>query len=358
MIGPDDSTPERAARHLWFAQWGISLGVLVHLLLLGVELMLGAHAAAAVTLGCTLGMVVAGWCARRGAFKLTVLIVWAMVVIREPVVSSVLGWGSGQALYYIVLPQVLFLHLGLGMRFRLWATLGLLLWTVWRCAQAFGSPAEIPLDAQVTHWLFAMNLALVVMIVAVLAMLTFASVRKLEAELSEMATTDVLTGLPNRRSFSLAMDGLVRESNRSGSAFVLGLLDVDHFKRINDAHGHSVGDEVLMRCGAVLQAELKAGDRVFRWGGEEFAIVFRDSDLARAHIACERLRARLQDALSAVREGVALTVTVGLAQWLPGESLDDLFRRADAALYAGKDAGRDRTVSAAADGDGVIAMST
>lgn len=357
MISPDDSTPERAARHLWFAQWGISLGVLVHLLLLGVELALGAHVAAGVTLGCTLGMVVAGWCARRGAFRLTVLIVWAMVVIREPLVTNVLGWGTGQALYYIVLPQVLFLHLGLGMRFRMCATAALVLWTVWRCMQAFGLPAAAALDAQLTHWLFTMNLTLVVMIVSVLAMLTFASVRKLEAELSEMATTDVLTGLPNRRSFSLAMEGLVRESNRSGSRFVLGLLDVDHFKRINDAHGHSVGDEVLTRCGAVLRAELKAGDRVFRWGGEEFAIVFRDSDLERAHIACERLRARLQDELSAVREGVVLTVTVGLAQWSPGASLDDLFRRADAALYAGKDAGRDRTVSYAGDLAGAVVMS-
>ncbi len=356
MIRPDDSTPERAARHLWFAQWGISLGLLVHLMLFGVETALGAHTAAGVTLACALGMAGAGWCARRGAFRLTVLIVWGLVVIREPVASGDLGWASGQALYFAVLPQVLFLHLGLGMRARVGATLALVAWILWRSAHAFDAPARIALEPQVVHGLFAMNLALVVLIVSVLALLTFASVRRLEAELSDLAATDVLTGLPNRRSFSLAMEALVRESNRDGTRFVLGLLDVDHFKRINDVHGHSVGDEVLIRCGAVLRTDLKAGDRVFRWGGEEFAIVLRDSDLERAHIACDRLRARLQDELSTVREGVTLTVTVGLAQWSPGESLDALFRRADAALYAGKDAGRDRTVSVA-DGGGVVAMS-
>lgn len=358
MIDPDESTPERAARHLWFAQWGLSLGVLVHLLLFGVELALGAHRLAGVTLVCAIGLLVAGWCAWRRAFRLTVLIVWAMVVLREPVASGELGWATGQVLYYVVLPQVLFLHLGLGMRARIGAMLALFVWTLWRSAQAFDVPARIALDPQLVHLLFASNLALVVMIVSVLALLTFASVRRLEAELSALATTDALTGLPNRRSFGVAMGELVRESKRSGRRFVLGLLDIDHFKRINDGYGHSVGDEVLARCGAVLHAELKAGDRVFRWGGEEFAIVFRDSDLERAHVACERLRARLQDALSTVREGMDLTVTVGLAQWSPGESLDDLFRRADAALYAGKDAGRDRTISSAAEGGGVVAMSS
>lgn len=357
MIGPDDSTPERAARHMWFAQWGISLGVIVHLLLCGVEVALGAHLAAATTLACTLGMLAAGWCASRGAFKLTVLIVWALVVIREPVVSGELGWASGQALYYVVLPQVLFLHLGLSVRARIGATLALVSWTLWRSGQGVDTASRIVLEPELTHALFAMNLALVVLIASVLALLTLVSVRRLEAELSALAATDVLTGLPNRRSFSLVMESLARESSRNGTRFVLGLLDVDHFKRINDIHGHSVGDDVLRRCAEVLRAELKAGDRVFRWGGEEFAIVFRDSDLERAHVASERLRTRLQDALSIVREGMTLTVTVGLAQWSPGESLDDLFRRADAALYAGKDAGRDRTVSVAADGELVMMSS-
>jgi len=168
--------------------------------------------------------------------------------------------------------------------------------------------------------------------------------------LEELATTDALTGLPNRR-YTLDRIGYEADrARRSGKGFCLGILDVDHFKRINDRFGHATGDIVLSSFGNLLHSSLRAQDLAGRWGGEEFAIVLPETDLDGAEVLADRFLAELRrlqvkhpDAGRAA--DIKVTATIGLAEFDPqGDDIDSLMRRADEAMYQGKRAGRDRVV--------------
>lgn len=164
--------------------------------------------------------------------------------------------------------------------------------------------------------------------------------QRIEAELRRLSNTDPLTGLANRRCWLEGLAGAVAEARAGGGALSLLLLDLDHFKAINDRHGHLEGDRVLVRMADCIRGALRAGDLAGRLGGEEFAILLPDTALASAGAVAERIRDRLEthpDAATALA-----TVSVGIAEWWPDESVDALLRRADRALYQAKDAGRNR----------------
>jgi diguanylate cyclase len=121
------------------------------------------------------------------------------------------------------------------------------------------------------------------------------------------------------------------------------MIDVDHFKQVNDRYGHPVGDDVLRAVGALLGARLRDGDCLARIGGEEFMAVLRDCDVGRGRRVAESLRHNV--AASHIRTGagdVPITVSLGVAQWAAGESFDEVVERADRALYEAKNGGRDR----------------
>jgi diguanylate cyclase (GGDEF)-like protein len=163
------------------------------------------------------------------------------------------------------------------------------------------------------------------------------------------ALTDDLTGMPNRRLFDAALAGRIENLTRYGWRFGLLIVDIDHFKAINDGHGHHFGDAVLAGVAATLHGAVRAGDLVARWGGEEFAVLVESSDEARLIETADRLRALVSQ--SEVRaEGLTATVhvSVGGALAFPEDTADSLFTRADAALYAAKHAGRNRTEIAGA----------
>jgi diguanylate cyclase (GGDEF)-like protein len=151
--------------------------------------------------------------------------------------------------------------------------------------------------------------------------------------LAEVARTDALTGAANRRAWD---ETLAAATSRGGAVFVV-LLDLDHFKAYNDAHGHLGGDALLRSAAAAWRAELRATDLLARYGGEEFGVLLTGCDLPDAVGTADRLRAALP-------EGV--TCSTGVAAWSPHETPAELVGRADAALYAAKAAGRDRTVVA------------
>lgn len=167
------------------------------------------------------------------------------------------------------------------------------------------------------------------------------------AELHEHSRTDPLTGLPNRRSMQERLAGQAVRAALSGRGFVVALIDVDHFKRINDVHGHEAGDVVLCRLGSAMREFLRASDAVARWGGEEFIVLLPETDATGASAVCERLRMRVGE-LRVAHAGatIRVTVTLGLAEVLPGEAVEHALRRADLALYEGKRRGRDRVVVA------------
>jgi diguanylate cyclase (GGDEF)-like protein len=170
---------------------------------------------------------------------------------------------------------------------------------------------------------------------------------RLAAELHRRAHADPLTGLPNRRAFE---EGLAREIARAARAslpLAVLALDVDHFKRVNDAHGHPAGDEVLRTIAACLAQAARAGDLVGRVGGEEFAAALPGADLAQAREVAERIRARVAaEPVAAGAAAVPVTVSIGVAS-LGADAADgpSLLARADARLYEAKRSGRNRVAS-------------
>jgi diguanylate cyclase (GGDEF)-like protein/PAS domain S-box-containing protein len=157
------------------------------------------------------------------------------------------------------------------------------------------------------------------------------------------ALTDELTGLPNRRLFDAALAGRIENLSRYGWRFGLLIVDIDHFKAINDEHGHHFGDEVLAGVAETIHGAVRAGDVVARWGGEEFAVLVESSDEASLVDTAERLRVLV--ARSEVRsEGITarVYVSVGGAMAVSEDTAESLFARADAALYDAKHAGRNR----------------
>ncbi len=157
------------------------------------------------------------------------------------------------------------------------------------------------------------------------------------------ALTDDLTGMPNRRLFDTALAGRIENLARYGWRFGLLIVDIDHFKAINDKYGHRFGDAVLTGVAATLHGAVRAGDVVARWGGEEFAVLVESPDESGLVETAERLRVLV--AQSEVRsEGTSATVQVSVGGALahPEDTSNSLFARADAALYGAKHSGRNR----------------
>ena len=168
--------------------------------------------------------------------------------------------------------------------------------------------------------------------------------RELQGELERLANTDLLTGLRNRRNMQELGEREVARSLRTGRPLVLMIADADHFKLINDRYGHAVGDEVLIEIGARLRKAVRTVDTVARWGGEEFCLLLVESNLDGAVITAERLRRAMSRCPFETTAGaLTMTLSIGIAVLQPGsEGLSGLLLRADAALYAAKDLGRDR----------------
>lgn len=164
---------------------------------------------------------------------------------------------------------------------------------------------------------------------------------------NELAMQDSLTGLSNRRRFMPAAQRELELADRHQQALALLVLDVDHFKNINDAFGHVAGDNVLMEISARCQRALRSTDLLARWGGEEFIMLLPNTSLPQARQLAERVRECIVATPHVMPNGqiVRVTASLGAAGTAPGQSslsLDELIQRADAALYRAKSGGRDR----------------
>lgn len=168
----------------------------------------------------------------------------------------------------------------------------------------------------------------------------------------QAASTDALTGIANRKMFNTKLQRCLMQAKADSSVtFALIMLDVDHFKRFNDTHGHRMGDHVLRLVGRLLSDNVKGRDTPARYGGEEFAIILADADLNAGLTVAEQIRGRLCTQ-RVIRRGTGetigqITISAGVAQHRPGESSASLIERADAALYEAKRSGRNRVCPAA-----------
>jgi two-component system cell cycle response regulator len=169
-------------------------------------------------------------------------------------------------------------------------------------------------------------------------------------ESNRLAMLDPLTGLLNRRAFIAAMERQIALLERHGEGFCLLLLDVDHFKTLNDQHGHATGDAVLLHLGITLPASVRRSDVVGRWGGEEFVITLTIKDPARAAARAETIRQAIANMTVRDASGlpVSVTASIGVAAAAFGDTVEQLVERADKAMYAAKSAGRNKVTVAEA----------
>jgi diguanylate cyclase len=167
------------------------------------------------------------------------------------------------------------------------------------------------------------------------------------ARIQELATRDELTGLINRRHMLELLEQERQRCVRSGRSFCLALIDVDHFKQVNDRDGHATGDEVLRSLAREALGVVRTSDVLARWGGEEFVLLLTDARLPLASGGVERLRRRIESAsLLEADPALRITVSAGLTEHTAGEAVSDALARADRALYEAKAEGRNRIVVA------------
>ena len=164
------------------------------------------------------------------------------------------------------------------------------------------------------------------------------------AEVRILAETDPLTGIANRRRILADLAGHLAHAEDEAAQVSVAMIDVDHFKAINDRCGHTMGDHVLRLLAAMLRGTLSPGERVGRIGGEEFLVIIPDKPAEELSARCRQIRERLA-AVEWPGDGPdAVTLSIGIAEWQPGWGETELLRAADRALYQAKDAGRDRCI--------------
>ncbi len=183
------------------------------------------------------------------------------------------------------------------------------------------------------EWLAASLCSILVFLLLIVRVLGLIGIVQEQADkLESIAYLDGLTGIPNRRAWDAELERRLAVAHRSGGTLVVGLMDLDHFKRYNDLLGHQAGDELLRAASSAWHHQLRAGDLIARYGGEEFGLILH-CRLKDAMIVMDRLQEATPH---------SQTFSAGLAQWAGGESAEQLTARADEALYAAKRDGRDR----------------
>ncbi|MGN7743010.1 sensor domain-containing diguanylate cyclase [Pseudomonas sp. 22526] len=189
-----------------------------------------------------------------------------------------------------------------------------------------------------------LNLLICLVITLIVLALLNGVIRRFQRKIETQATLDSLTGLPNRRGFDLLALQAMHEAQREPKPLTALLLDLDHFKRLNDTHGHLAGDQVLSGFARHLESCLRQSDIVCRWGGEEFIVLLKDTDSATALKIAEKIRLLIEQQSYAYEgKNLHLTVSIGVTTLQADDTLHSLLSRADHAMYRAKQSGRNRT---------------
>jgi diguanylate cyclase len=171
-------------------------------------------------------------------------------------------------------------------------------------------------------------------------------VRRQNLTLAALSSTDGLTGLLNRMHWEKAVAGEFERCRRGGHQSAVMMIDIDHFKAINDGHGHPAGDEVIRNVARILRGTLRMYDVSARYGGEEFGVVLPGTDAEGSKVIAERIRHRVESSVLDARHGIRATISIGIATFVPGDADHAAWiARADQALYQAKAGGRNRVVN-------------
>jgi diguanylate cyclase (GGDEF)-like protein len=170
---------------------------------------------------------------------------------------------------------------------------------------------------------------------------------KLVGELERLANTDSLTGIWNRRYLFMIAEQEIKRIQRYNLAFSLLLIDVDHFKKINDNYGHNIGDEVIIFMTKIVTSNLRHADCFGRFGGEEFVVLLPETNMDEAIVVAERIRENISNqSITFEDQQISITISIGVSSYDVGDkSIDSIIQRADQALYQAKNQGRNRVVA-------------
>ena len=344
-LSPSD-TRGMAARHagrlFWRAMTRASLVALaVHVCFIVLFWRLGARHLALFNVG-SVGLYGCTYMLFRRHYNLLAIwLVWIEVHVHAALAVHALGWDSGFHYYLLTFVPLIFVSSARQTRSKV--LLLLVLCSFYMLLDAYMRntvPSEaIAPAAQAALRYF--NIATTFLMLGYLAYFYFRQVRDAEHKLRVMATTDYLTGLANRRRILDVARYEVLKRKRQPSPMTFVLADIDHFKAINDGHGHEAGDQVLSTVSQRLKHTVREQDTVARWGGEEFLIVMPGASEAVALAVAQRLRQAVSSTtVEACGQALPVTMTFGVSEYQPFESIEACISRADQALYRGKAAGR------------------
>nr|MBP9162822.1 GGDEF domain-containing protein [Leptospiraceae bacterium] len=177
--------------------------------------------------------------------------------------------------------------------------------------------------------------------VSILSLTDITQLENQKSSLEEKASLDELTKVFNRTKFQQLFKQTIEENKINPKSICLIIFDIDHFKKINDTYGHNKGDEVLVNVSRFIKAQIRMSDILCRWGGEEFTLLLVGSNIDDGVKICEKIRTLVEN--HAFLEERQVTVSMGISEYLPDDSLESFIARADNALYRAKKSGRNRT---------------
>lgn len=286
--------------------------------------------------------VAAYYALERHQNRLAIRLIWTEVIVHSALGTITIGWGSGFHYYLLMFIPALFVTmplkhaiLALAGLWGYYVGLDILMW--------FVAPVQ-PISPNALLGVHLFNLSIVFAMFSYLSYFYLSMVLVAQRKLRRLATVDSLTGLFNRHHGSHLAEKEIARFQRTECQVAFMLLDVDHFKSINDRYGHDVGDTVLTEIGHLIPSQLRTQDLVARWGGEEFLVILPGTGMNSALASAERMRSALRSHDWKAAAGVAMdvTISVGVSELSEGDDMLSVIRRADQALYRGKAGGRNR----------------
>lgn len=274
--------------------------------------------------------------------RVAVVLIWTEVLTHAALGIILIGWESGFHYYLLMFIPAICVSAprrkAIYALLTLWAYyvgLDVLMW--------FIEPLQ-PIPETALNIVHLFNLTVVFAMFSYLASFYLRMVVSAQRKLRDMATTDSLTGLFNRRHTTYLAENELARFQRSGHPAGFLLLDIDHFKRINDAYGHETGDRVLILVADVIREELRSQDLIGRWGGEEFLAILPNTDADKAWASAERIRKAFmtRDWKASTGVGEDMTISIGVSELHQNDDLGSVIGRADTALYKSKSGGRNR----------------
>lgn len=190
---------------------------------------------------------------------------------------------------------------------------------------------------------FLINVSIALVVAIIILVLTQLTIGGYQVRLESMASEDKLTGVSNRHAFEAMSQQVMKVADRRGEALSCVLMDLDHFKTVNDHFGHLIGDQVIARAAKILKDNVRGSDLICRWGGEEFIILLLGSDAEESRLWAEKIRKAIdEDVIFFGEKAVSVTASFGVSRYIAKETRDTLFNRVDTALYQAKGNGRNR----------------